>query len=109
MEKLLRLSFAAATENRFTPSRRSFLSHYADRKIPLVEALCDEVGIGFNSSSAPASDPSPLLAGLALPGPDPPPAVAWRPTRELVFRKLGDVLAAGKLELLQEPTRGSRG
>ena len=103
VEALLRLSGAAETENRFTAFRRSFLSRYADREIPLVEALCDEVGIGFDSSSAPAADASPLLAGPVLPGPDPPPAVAWGPARELVFRKLGDVLAAGEHELLLEP------
>src|SRR4029450_3311358 len=42
--------------------RAAFIERYEDREVPLVEALDEELGIGFDAS--PAAEASPLLAGL---------------------------------------------
>ncbi|MDT5011259.1 MAG: lantibiotic biosynthesis protein [Mycobacterium sp.] len=45
-----------------------FRARYEDREVPLMEALDEEMGIGFDRSAHPAADESPLLAGLDLGG-----------------------------------------
>ncbi|WXA88046.1 lantibiotic dehydratase [Pendulispora rubella] len=47
--------------------REKFAERYGDREIPLVEALDEERGLGFDASNATAVDPSPLLAGIEFP------------------------------------------
>ncbi len=44
--------------------RTAFHERYGTREVPLVEALDEESGVGFERSNGPAVDPSPLLAGL---------------------------------------------
>ena len=53
--------------------RKSFTERYEDRQVPLLEALDEEVGIGFDRSSDHGAEASPLLHGLALGGPPGPP------------------------------------
>ncbi|MBJ8346728.1 lantibiotic dehydratase [Antrihabitans sp. YC2-6] len=48
--------------------KAEFAARYADREVPLMEALDEELGIGFDRSHHPASDESRLLAGLDLGG-----------------------------------------
>jgi thiopeptide-type bacteriocin biosynthesis protein len=48
--------------------RSEFGARYEDREVPLMEALDEELGIGFDRSNHPAADESPLLAGLDLGG-----------------------------------------
>lgn len=63
---LHRLSPAAGSElRRF---KDAFRARYEDRAVPLMEALDEEMGVGFNPSQHPAADRSPLLAGLDLGG-----------------------------------------
>lgn len=60
---------APAVEN--APLRRfkeAFRARYDDRAVPLMEVLDEELGIGFNPSTHPAADKSPLLAGIDLGG-----------------------------------------
>lgn len=45
-----------------------FRARYEDREIALMEALDEEMGIGFDRSTHPAADESPLLAGIDLGG-----------------------------------------
>jgi lantibiotic biosynthesis protein len=45
-----------------------FRQRYDDREVALMEALDEEMGIGFDPSTHPAADESPLLAGLDLGG-----------------------------------------
>lgn len=51
----------------FSRFRRDFETRYGDREVPLVEALDEETGIGFDAATTPAAYPSPLLEGLAFP------------------------------------------
>ncbi len=48
--------------------KADFGAHYEDREVPLMEALDEEMGIGYDRSTHPAADESPLLAGLDLGG-----------------------------------------
>ncbi|MFH5230775.1 lantibiotic dehydratase [Antrihabitans spumae] len=51
-----------------TRFKAEFAARYEDREVPLMEALDEELGIGYDRSHHPASDESPLLAGLDLGG-----------------------------------------
>lgn len=62
---------------RLTPARASdgmqgfkdaFQKRYESRWVPLLEALDDEIGIGFETPDTPGAEASPLLEGLAFPG-----------------------------------------
>jgi lantibiotic biosynthesis protein len=46
----------------------AFRERYEDREVALMEALDEEMGIGFEASTHPAADESPLLAGIDLGG-----------------------------------------
>ena len=46
----------------------AFRARYEDRTVPLMEALDEEMGVGFDPSKHPAADQSPLLAGIDLGG-----------------------------------------
>ena len=48
--------------------KSDFGARYEDREVALMEALDEELGIGFDRSTHPAADESPLLAGLDLGG-----------------------------------------
>lgn len=67
VELLHRVSPAAenAALNRF---KDAFRTRYEDRAVPLMEALDEESGVGFDPSTHPAADESPLLAGIDLGG-----------------------------------------
>ncbi|MGD1171905.1 lantibiotic dehydratase [Mycobacterium seoulense] len=51
-----------------TRFKQQFAARYEDRAVPLMEALDEEMGIGFDPSTHPAADESPLLADLDLGG-----------------------------------------
>jgi thiopeptide-type bacteriocin biosynthesis protein len=48
--------------------KEAFHARYEDRAVPLMEALDEEMGVGFDPSRHPAADQSPLLAGIDLGG-----------------------------------------
>ena len=48
--------------------KQQFAARYEDREVALMEALDEEMGIGFDTSTHPAADESPLLAGIDLGG-----------------------------------------
>ncbi len=58
----------APRETSVTQFADAFSARYEDREVPLVEALDEEVGIGFEAARGPTSEASPLLAGLQFPG-----------------------------------------
>ncbi|KLO41205.1 lantibiotic dehydratase [Mycobacterium nebraskense] len=51
-----------------TRFKQQFAARYEDREVALMEALDEEMGIGFDPSTHPAADESPLLVGLDLGG-----------------------------------------
>jgi thiopeptide-type bacteriocin biosynthesis protein len=79
--------------------RRAFRERYEDREVPLVEALDEESGIGFEASNDPGAAGAPLLAALAFP---PAPADERAPFTRLhhwLLRRLERIWARGEREL----------
>lgn len=81
--------------NRF---RNAFAARYEDREVPLMEALDEELGIGFDASTHPAADESPLLADVVL-GAGGRGSVAWTPRDDVVLRLLAEALREGRREI----------
>jgi thiopeptide-type bacteriocin biosynthesis protein len=67
--------------------REAFIERYESREVPLVDALDDERGIGFESPTAGSSEPSPLLDDLHFPG-DAAARGAWGAHDEWLLRAL---------------------
>src|SRR5262249_41447297 len=78
--------------------REEFTRRYEGREVPLVEALDEESGIGFQVSGAPTAEASPLLAGLGFPA-APEEEPRWRTRHALLLGRLGEALASGAREL----------
>ena len=58
---ILHMTSASARNDAFQGFVNAFVGRYETREVPLVEVLDEESGIGFFKSSAPGSEPSPLL------------------------------------------------
>jgi lantibiotic biosynthesis protein len=81
--------------------RAAFVERYEDREVPLVEALDEEIGIGFGVSQA--AESAPLLAGLKLGswnGAGPP----WEERHRLLLHLAGQALRDGRRELELSPS-----
>jgi thiopeptide-type bacteriocin biosynthesis protein len=81
--------------------REAFSSRYETREIPLVQALDEEIGIGFERSTSPLAEASPLLAGLPFPAGD-REAMPWTGRDGLLLEKLAHALAEGAAEIALE-------
>jgi thiopeptide-type bacteriocin biosynthesis protein len=66
--KLLHRISAASENASLRRFKEAFRARYEDRTVALMEALDEEMGIGFDASKHPAADQSPLLAGIDLGG-----------------------------------------
>lgn len=64
---VLRRLFGAPEQDPMKRFRERFLERYESRFVPMLEALDEELGIGFSGYGEEASDDSPLLQGLAFP------------------------------------------
>ncbi|CAM3663076.1 lantibiotic dehydratase [Smaragdicoccus niigatensis] len=76
-DTMRRLTEGAELLHRVSPRREDaalarftteFAARYESREVPLMEALDEEMGVGFDRSAHPAADESPLLAGIDLGG-----------------------------------------
>jgi len=81
--------------------RAAFTERYEDREVPLVEALDEEIGIGFDVSQA--AESAPLLAGLKLrsrngPGP------SWEERHRFLLHLVGEALRDGRREIALTPS-----
>ena len=81
--------------------REEFLGRYETREIPLVEALDEESGIGFERSDSPVAEATPLLAGLPFRGGE-EDARRWTARDAVLLRKLAQALAGGAGEIALE-------
>jgi thiopeptide-type bacteriocin biosynthesis protein len=79
--------------------KSEFGARYEDREVALMEALDEEMGIGFDRSTHPAADESPLLAGIDLGGVPPDFAFSARDAALLDLLIRTRETGAGSLEL----------
>jgi thiopeptide-type bacteriocin biosynthesis protein len=82
--------------------REAFVNRYEGREVPLVEALDEDSGIGFDTTDAGASGASALLDELTFPKPA-EEAMAWGRREALLLRRLGEALAGGAGEIALGP------
>ncbi|HEX9942701.1 MAG TPA: lantibiotic dehydratase [Thermoanaerobaculia bacterium] len=75
--------------------RKDFSERYESREVPLLEALDEEVGIGFERSSDFGAEASPLLRGIAVAAPGADPTVSWGRTQSVLLAKVHEALARG--------------
>lgn len=64
---LLHRLFGGRGKDSFSRFAEAFTARYEGREVPLVEALDEESGIGFDAAQGPGAEASPLLDGLAFP------------------------------------------
>jgi thiopeptide-type bacteriocin biosynthesis protein len=96
--RLLHLLAPPQEPDGLTRFQEEFSERYGTREIPLVEALDEEAGIGFERSSSPLAEASPLLARLPFRGSDHPDQ-QWTARHSLLLSKLAEALAEGREEI----------
>ncbi|RYZ37930.1 MAG: Lanthionine biosynthesis protein LanB [Myxococcaceae bacterium] len=80
--------------------REAFVQRYEEREVPLLEALDEDVGVGFELASPEAAEASPLLRDLAFPAAPAEERVAWgRSWAHLNYRLTETLRTGGVLEL----------
>ena len=83
----------------FKEFKEDFRERYQDQEIPLVLALDDEVGIGFERRDQPASAPEPLLEGIDFSATDEEPTFKARNREFILMRKLQELAQEKKTVL----------
>ncbi|HEX7166521.1 MAG TPA: lantibiotic dehydratase [Acidimicrobiales bacterium] len=88
--------------------RTAFSSRYEHREVPLLEALDEEIGVGFGPPQNPASDGKPLLAGFAVRGLRSDAGATFRGADHARLKLLVGVAATGarEIELTDDDVRG---
>ncbi|MDP8931698.1 MAG: lantibiotic dehydratase [Actinomycetota bacterium] len=81
--------------------REEFLERYDTREVPLVEALDEESGIGFEPSDSPRAEASPLLTTLPFPD-NGEETGRWTGRDALLLNKLAAALAQNVNEVTLE-------
>ena len=82
--------------------RSAFVARYESRQVPLLEALDEEIGVGFPIRGDASPDAEPLLAGLAFPTRT-DSTTFWGAREATLLRLLADALAAGRDEIVLTP------
>lgn len=77
--------------------REAFVARYERREIPLVEALDEEMGVGFDAGA----DTAPLVRDLAFP-PAVSETVPWGERERVLLRKLAGALTTSGKEIVLE-------
>jgi len=81
--------------------RAAFTDRYEDREVPLVQALDEEIGIGFDVSRA--AESAPLLAGLKL-GSRNGAGSPWEERHRLLLHLVGEALLDSRREIELTPS-----
>jgi thiopeptide-type bacteriocin biosynthesis protein len=76
--------------------RKDFNERYESREVPLLQALDEEVGIGFERSGDFGAEASPLLRGIGVGAPAAEQNVAWGRAQAALLSKLNRALARGE-------------
>ncbi|HEX3554829.1 MAG TPA: lantibiotic dehydratase [Thermoanaerobaculia bacterium] len=79
--------------------RKDFNERYEGREVPLLEALDEEVGVGFERSSDFGAEASPLLRGIAFAGLPTEQNVPWGRVMAVLLAKVHEALAEGRREI----------
>jgi thiopeptide-type bacteriocin biosynthesis protein len=98
--ELLRRIFPSPEAESLESFARAFTERYEDREVPLLEALDEESGIGFETSRAPAAVGAPLLANITFPSVKEAERVRWGAVERFLLRKLQGVWSRGERELV---------
>ncbi|MEZ4648032.1 MAG: lantibiotic dehydratase [Candidatus Eisenbacteria bacterium] len=83
--------------------RRAFEERYGEADVPLVEALDEEIGVGFQTSHGPGSDASPLIAGLPFPAGVEDERLPWGSRARYLEWKVSEAIANGGDEVVLQP------
>jgi thiopeptide-type bacteriocin biosynthesis protein len=89
-------------DDRLARFRAAFALRYEARDIPLVEALDEETGVGFDTLTGESRDASSLLDGLTFPK-IAEETVKWGRREILLLHKLGEALTGGTGEIVLTP------
>ncbi|MCA9728281.1 MAG: lantibiotic dehydratase, partial [Candidatus Eisenbacteria bacterium] len=95
--------FAHGHTDPLSEFRRAFEERYGERAVALPEALDEELGIGFQASSAPGADASPLIAGLPFPPPEEEERLSWGSRARFLSYRVSEAIATGSEELVLDP------
>jgi thiopeptide-type bacteriocin biosynthesis protein len=98
--EVLRRLLPVGPDSALARFRRAFRERYEDREVPLVEALDEESGIGFETSNDPTASGAPLLADLAFPPAPPDDRTSFGKLQRWLLRRLEQIWAAGEQELV---------
>lgn len=103
---LLRRLCGVPPESALSQFRAAFVERYGDaRLVPLVEALDEEVGLGFGADGLGSTDRGPLLDGLGIRRLTGSPSTTnWGAKENLLLHKLEAALreGAGEIEISDE-------
>src|SRR5262249_40251333 len=102
--EILRRQARPNADDKLRRFRERFLERYQGQEgtdeprrwVPLLEALDEEVGIGYEAG--PESEPSALLEGIELPSRT-EEKTAWGQREQFLLRRLGEALACGASEI----------
>lgn len=84
--------------------RAAFSERYEARIVPLVEALDEEAGVGFETTNTPGGEGSPLLAGLRFPHRGANEQAPWGNLERHMQRRLAAGLRAAADEIVLDDT-----
>ncbi len=102
VEVLLRLAVDRPAEG-VEKFRKEFNERYEGREIPLLQALDEEVGIGFERASDFGAEASPLLRGIGIAGAAADPTAPWGRVQSFLLARVNRALAAGEREIAITP------
>jgi class I lanthipeptide synthase len=80
--------FGGPPQDPFETFKKTFTDRYADREVPLLEALDEECGVGFGSGRSIQSETAPLLAGLVFPSVAGEQRIPWGGLQIFLLRRL---------------------
>lgn len=93
IDVLHRCARPAPDDDPLVAFRAAFTDRYEDAEVPLVEALDEEIGIGFGSD--PHAESAPLLEGLGLGSPAAPATTTWGARDEVLLALVMDAARRG--------------